>query len=188
MGSTNGHEERGRDAVADKSIPRLEDHAATLVQEADEIVSEVLSPGRTPQKKTVDRFLDGGRLERVLTLYSRAMRLDPDEPAYPWNLASTLSRLGLNDLALAFMTRAVQVAQRVGDKEWCDRNAYLALAEVALDAGETDMSLMAIARARQLEPADESSDKQIHRLLAQVQKASKDPTPQASLARALGRL
>jgi len=40
-------------------------------------------------------------------LYSRAMRLDPDEAAYPWNLASVLNRLGLNDLSLGFMMRAI---------------------------------------------------------------------------------
>jgi hypothetical protein len=74
--------------------------AGRLIDDADALVDEVLSTGRWPQEKTVDRFLKGDCLERVLSLYERAMRLDPGEPAYPWNLASTLDRLGLSNLAL----------------------------------------------------------------------------------------
>ena len=83
-----------------------EERAALLVREADEFMADVLRPGRWPQRRTIERFLDGDRLDRVLALYREAMRLDPLEPAYPWNLASALRRLGLNDLALSFVERA----------------------------------------------------------------------------------
>lgn len=75
--------------------------AAALVDEADQLVSDVLSPGRWPQARTVRRFLGEGRLERLLSLYSEAIWLDPWEPAYPWNLSSVLRRLCQKELALA---------------------------------------------------------------------------------------
>lgn len=181
MDSTNGREGKGR-ARARKPSERDRRLAAELVESADALVNEVLAPGRWPQARTVDRFLKDDRLERVLSLYARAMRLDPGEPAYPWNLSSTLNRLGLNDLALGFMTRALHVAEEVGDEEWSDADAHLALAEIALDAGETDIALMAIARARQLAPTGADVDAHARRLLAAVRKASKDPRPEVSLA------
>jgi tetratricopeptide (TPR) repeat protein len=121
--------------------------AGKLVDDADALVHEVLSTGRWPQQKTVDRLLKGDRLERVLSLYERAMRLDPGEPAYPWNLASTLDRLGLSDLALGYMVRAIQVAEETGDDEWAGADAHVALAEIALRTGETDLALTALASA-----------------------------------------
>jgi tetratricopeptide (TPR) repeat protein len=98
----------GRRAAADSPIAE----AVELVNEADRLVFDILKPGRWPQRRTVERFLGDDRLERVLLLYLRAMRLDPDEAAYPWNLASVLNRLGLNDLSLGFMTRAIHAVPR----------------------------------------------------------------------------
>jgi hypothetical protein len=54
------------------------------------------------------------------------MELDPEEPAFPWNLASSLSRLGLNALALAYIEEAIRVASETGDSEWADAYAHLA--------------------------------------------------------------
>jgi tetratricopeptide (TPR) repeat protein len=143
----------GSDRVPDsKDKTKARAKAAEMVSAAEGLVTEVLKPGRWPQQRTVDRFMKGDRLAQVLALYVRAIRLDPDEPAYPWNLSATLSRLGLNDLALAFMTTAVHVAERVGDDEWSDFDAHVALAEVALEANEPEMALLAVAQARDLAP------------------------------------
>lgn len=155
--------------------------AVALVGEADELIAEVLKPGRWPQARTVERFLQGDRLERVLALYGRAMRLDPAEPAYPWNLASTLNRLGLNDLALGFLTRAIHTAEQAGDREWSGADAYLALAEVAIDAGEADIGLTALARAEELGESN-GEHGEVQRLLREIRKRSDDPRPQVSLA------
>ncbi|MBA2428762.1 MAG: hypothetical protein H0V55_03445 [Thermoleophilaceae bacterium] len=160
--------------------------AVELVGEADDLVSEALKPGRWPQRRTVERFLEEDRLERVLTLYGRAMRLDPDEPAYPWNLASALNRLGLNDLSLGFMTRAIHAAHRIGDEDWCGPDAYLALAEIAIDADEGDIALTALARAQEL--GGEAVDREIVRLLREVRSASRESRPETSLAGRLERL
>ena len=130
----------------------VEARAAELVRKADELVYAVLRPGRWPRRRTVERFLEGDRLERVLALYREAMVLDASEPAYPWNLASTLNRVGLHELALAFVERAIRVAQDVGDDEWADANAHLAWAEIALNARQYDVALVALARAKELDP------------------------------------
>lgn len=159
--------------------------AADLVGRADELIAEVLKPGRWPQDKTVARFLEGDRLEKVLSLYGRAMRLDPNEPAYPWNLASMLNRLGLNDLALGFIARAVQIAHQTGDEEWSGPDAHIAMAEIAVDAGEPDIALIALARAFE---SDGEADSHVQRLLRELRKSSRDPAPQLSLARLLDRL
>lgn len=159
-----------------KSNKETRAEAVELVSAADELVAEVLQPGRWPQRRTVERFMEDDRLERVLALYGRAIRLDPDEPAYPWNLSATLSKLGLSDLALAFMTRAVHVAERVGDEEWSDFDAHVALAELAVDAGEPEMALMAIVRAQELgETQDGKAD--LERLLKSVEAFVDDAKP-----------
>jgi len=163
--------------------------AAELVATADVLVGEGLRPGRWPQARTVERFLSDDRLERVIGLYERAMRLDPAEPSYPWNLAATLNRLGLNDLALGYMTRALSVAEEVGDEEWCDADSYLALAELELDAGETDKALTTITRARQLAPGEAGVAAHAERLLKAARDQSHDQHPEVSLAvRLLGGL
>ena len=180
-GSTDGHAVGLRAAGASEIADAVE-----LVNEADQLVFDILKPGRWPQARTVERFLKGDRLARVLSLYGRAMRLDPDEPAYPWNLASMLNRLGLNDLALGFIARAIHVAERAGEEEWSGPDSYLALAEIALDASEPDVALTALARAREL--AGDAQDGDVQRLLREVRKSSGDPRPEVSLAGLLEQL
>lgn len=161
--------------------------AEQLVGEADELLASALAPGRWPEQDEIDRFLAEGKLDRVLALYGRAMRLDASEPAYPWNLASAMNRLGLNDLALGFLSRSIHLAERRGESEWTGPAAQLALAEVAMDAGEYDLALTALAHARD---ADESRDlwDQVKDLLGEIGRQRKDPRPQASLASLLERL
>jgi tetratricopeptide (TPR) repeat protein len=83
--------------------PAAAAEAEGLVGTADELLAEALATGSWPQAEIAERFLAEGKLDRALALYGRAMRLDPAEPAYPWNLALAINRLGLNDLALGFM-------------------------------------------------------------------------------------
>jgi thioredoxin-like negative regulator of GroEL len=115
------------------------------------------------------------------------MRLDPTEPAYPWNLGSAMNRLGLNDLALGFLTRAIHLAEQRGEREWSGPDAQLALAEVAIDAGEYDLALTALAHAR---AGDQRNGRkaQIGDLLKEVRNEQDDPQPQASLASLLEQL
>ena len=187
MRSTDGRGARdpGR---ANRREVEARGEAGKLVDDADALVDEVLSPGRWPQQKTVDRFLKGDRLERVLSLYERAMRLDPGEPAYPWNLASTLDRLGLSDLALGYMARAIQVAEETGDDEWAGADAHLALAEIALRAGETDLALTALASALDSEPEDPRVRRAASSLLEGISEATGMPRPHLALAARLERL
>jgi tetratricopeptide (TPR) repeat protein len=180
--STDGRGEEPR-AVAARDIEK----AQRLVDEANKLIAEVLTTGRWPQTRTVERFLKGDRLERVLSLYSRAMIADPDEVAYPWNLASTLKRLGLNDLALGFISRAVHVAERTGDEEWSGPDVHIAMAEIAVDAGESDVALTALARAQESSDGDRI-DHDVVRLLDEIRESSQDPNPPASLAASLERL
>ncbi len=161
------------------------EHAGALIAEADALIVEILKPGQWPQARTVKRFLADDRLERVLALYVRAMRLDPAEPAYPWNLGSTLNRLGINDLALGFVARAIHLAEEADDPEWAGADALLALAEVAVDAAEPDIALTAIARAQDLDERDEHVKAGAERLLSELRTMSGDPLPQVSLARRL---
>ena len=107
------------------------------------------------------------------------MRLDPEEAAYPWNLGTTLNRLGLNDLALGFIGRAIHLAEQAGDEEWSDSSAYLGMAEIAIDAGAPDTALAALARALELD--GESDKAHVERLFRGVRELSDDPSPQVSL-------
>jgi tetratricopeptide (TPR) repeat protein len=163
--------------VAPEAVAKAE----VLVGEADELLADAFAPGRWPQTETAERFLSEGKLDRVLALYGQAMRLDPDEPAYPWNLAAAMNRLGLNDLALGFLTRAIHLAAERGEREWSGPDAQLALAEIAIDAGEYDLALTALARARAEDEPDKRRD-QIRDLLGEVRSVQHDPQPQASLA------
>jgi tetratricopeptide (TPR) repeat protein len=167
--------------------PEAAARAEQLVGEADELLAGALAPGHWPDAETTERFLAEGKLDRVLALYGQAMRLDAGEPAYPWNLASALNRLGVNDLALGFMTRAIHLADERGEADWSGHDAQLALAEVAVDAGEYDFALIALAHAR---AEDESSDlgDRVKDLLSEVSSEQSDPRPQASLALLLERL
>src|ERR1700759_42467 len=88
--------------VAPEAVTR----AQALTGDADELLANILAPGEWPTPEAIEAFLKEGILDRVLSLYGQAMRLDPQEPSYPWNLASALNRLGINDLALGFMVRA----------------------------------------------------------------------------------
>jgi tetratricopeptide (TPR) repeat protein len=163
------------------------DRAAALVDEADALLSDAFGPGEWPASKAVDRFLSEGKLDRVLALYGQAMRLDASEPAYPWNLGSAMNRLGLNDLALGFLTRAIHLSEQSGEDQWSGPDAQLAVAEVAIDAGEYDLALTALAHAR----ADDDGngrEAQIGDLLKEVRGGRGDPQPQASLASLLERL
>ena len=80
--STGKREDAARAAEAEPARERAA-VADSLADDADELIGQVLAPGRWPTRLTVDRFLVDDRLERVLALYARAMRLDPDEPATP---------------------------------------------------------------------------------------------------------
>src|SRR5665811_2195008 len=122
--------------------------AEQLVGEADELLTNAFGPGEWPEAEAAKHFLSAGKLDRVLALYGQAMRLDADEPAYPWNLGSAMNRLGLNDLALGFLARAIHLAAQRGESEWTGPDPQLPLAEVAIDAGECDLALTALAHAR----------------------------------------
>ena len=167
--------------------PAAAAEAENLVGAADELLAEALAPGSWPEAEVAERFLTEGKLDRVLALYGQAMRLDPSEPAYPWNLASAINRLGLNDLAIGFMTRAIHLAAAAGESEWSGPDAQLALAEVALDAGEADIALTALAHAREGDDRG-SRESQIRELLETIRAERHDPQPQASLATLLEQL
>lgn len=161
--------------------------AEQLVGEADELLASAFGPGEWPEAEAAERFLAEGKLDRVLALYGQAMRLDADEPAYPWNLGSAMNRLSLNDLALGFLTRAIHLAKRRGEAQWSGPDAQLALAEVAIDAGEYDLALTALARAR-ADDQQNGREAQIGDLLNEVGSEQNDPSPQTSLASLLEQL
>lgn len=134
---------------ASRKLSRDEvEQAIQLVDQAEQLIAEVLHPGEWPKADQVERFMKEGRLERTLALYLQAIRLDPLEPAYPWNLASTLARLGLNEIAFALIAQAIGVGEQTGQEEWAGAGEHLAFAETALDAGQGDMAVVAIARGR----------------------------------------
>lgn len=133
------------------AAPRLD--ADESADAAEAILGRYLKPGRWASAATRSRFLRGGELQHVLALYEAAMGEDPGEPAYPWNLASGLDRLGLHDLALVYVQRALRVATEVGDHEWSDAHAHLAWADIALNASEPDVAMLAIERAQSLDPS-----------------------------------
>jgi hypothetical protein len=82
--------------------------------------------------------------------------LSPPNRRTPWNLASTLDSLGLSPLALGYMARAIQAAEETGDDKWAGADAHLALAEIALRAGEPDLAVTALASALVSAPEDHS--------------------------------
>jgi len=185
VSSTRQLQENGRDGATRRTSAAARRQAAGLVEEADRIVTEVVAPGRWPQRGTVERFLDGDRLPRVLALYTTAMELDPDEPAYPWNLASTLNRLGLNELALAHVERAIRTASAVGDEEWSGAGAHLAWAEIAEQAGQHDVALVALARAKRLGQGSATIDVSVRRLRDAIAQALGEEHPEKALAEEL---
>jgi tetratricopeptide (TPR) repeat protein len=167
MASTTERKARSRER-ATKPTANDRRAAGVLVDEADRLVGEFLEPGRWPQAKTVQRFLADGRLERLLSLYGQAMTLDPREPAYPWNLSSVMRRLGQLELAQAFLTRAIHAGEDQGEPEYSGADAYLALAEIALDMGDSDQALVAIARACEPARARPDTEDYAQRLLREL--------------------
>jgi tetratricopeptide (TPR) repeat protein len=161
--------------------------AEQLVGEADELLIDAFGPGERPEAQAIERFFSEGKLDRVLAFYGQAMRLDASEPAYPWNLGSAMNRLGLNDLALGFLARAIHLAEQRGESEWSGPDAQLALAEVAIDAGEYDLALTALAHAR-ADDQRNGREAQIGELLKEVGSEQDDPQPQVSLASLLEKL
>jgi tetratricopeptide (TPR) repeat protein len=126
--------------------------AAKLAERAEEILGRYLAPASWPTARVARKFRESGDLEAVLSLYAQAMADDPREPAYPWNLASSLDRLQLSDLALIFLRRAIRVAEETDDHNWAGADAHLAWADVAIRAGEPEMAELAIEKAREADP------------------------------------
>lgn len=188
MTSTSTAKPKDREPGDGAEVTSRAEQALRFVEEADLLVSEVLPGSRWPQRRTIERFLATDRLERVLALYSRAMRLDPDEPAYPWNLAGVLSRLGLNDLALSHVERAIAVAARTGDQEWAGAGAYLAWAETALLAGQEEVALVALAGAAKLAAPGSAAESAVKRMVRDLATGKGDAQPGAALASDLLRL
>lgn len=159
--------------------------AAELVREADEVLLEFAKPGRWPQARTVQRFKEAERLETVLARYSTAMKLDPTEPACPWNLASSLHRLGYSEIALSFIERAISLAREAGEDEWADAGAHLAWADMAVTAGHYDAALLALARANALAPDSPSVRSTIRSPRREIPRRLKRPNPEHELAEQL---
>ena len=147
MASTPKPAETGRGSATKRRL------AASAVDEADRILWEYTKPGEMPSRPAARRFVDQGHLERVLGLYLRAMRDEPDEASYPWNLASSLDRLYLSDLALPFIGRAVRMSQRQGDDDWGGADAHVAWAEVAMNADQPELASVLLDKAREMEPS-----------------------------------
>jgi hypothetical protein len=125
---------------------------ASPADEAERILGEFIRAGKLPGKAVADRFVAEGHLERVLACYAQAMREEPREFAYPWNLASSLDRLGLPDLALPFIARAVREAQAQGDEEFGGANARIAWADIAINADQPELAAVLLNQARALAP------------------------------------
>jgi tetratricopeptide (TPR) repeat protein len=140
--------------------------AVRLIDQADRIAAQVLHPDSwEADARARRRFLSGDEFERFLRLYLDAMDLDPVEPAYPWNLASALRRLGRSDLALGFIGRAVKTGEHDGDDDWADADAYLVWAETAIEAGQEEVALAVIARATEKAHGDPDARAHALRLL-----------------------
>lgn len=186
MSATRQPKGNGREAGRKPSRDEIE-QATQLVDEAEQLIAEVLQPGEWPGDDSVLRFMSEGRLERTLALYLQAIRLDPLEPAYPWNLASTLSRLGLNELAFALIAQAIHVGEQTGQKDWAGAGEHLALAETALDAGQDDIAVVAIARATEIDSASQVQE-QARQLLDDIRVNATGARPEKALAARLSRI
>jgi len=143
---------REASSPADVDSSAAVERASKLVDQAETVLGRYLAAGRWPSATVARKFRESDDLQTVLTLYTRAMEDDPHEPAYPWNLASSLDRLRLPDLALVYMRRAIRVAQELGDLDWASAGAHLACADIALRAGEPEAAEWAIERAREVDP------------------------------------
>ncbi len=178
MDSTRQQAARGREGVDSR------ESALAFVKEAERTLARYLRPASHPREKTRTRFVESGDLERVLVLYARATELDPSEPAYPWNLASSLRRLDQPQFALGFIEQAIRVAEEVGDSEWADEHVHLAWADTALAARQFDVALVALARARERAHNGEVLA-EISRLVAAVERESGDRRRAHALANGL---
>jgi tetratricopeptide (TPR) repeat protein len=156
--------------------------AVRFADDAEEILARYVKPGKWPSAKSIRAFRQHGDLESVLSLYEQAMEHDPAEPAYPWNLASSLDRLGASDLAVAYMRRAIRIAAETNDQEWAGADAYLALADIALRASDTDIAALAIDNARHLDP-DAPIGRYQRRLRRHVESPAARPTSDYDSAR-----
>lgn len=141
----------GRNRASVTSSSSVEE-AAQLAERAEEILGGYLQPASWATARVARRFRESGDLETVLSLYAQAIANDPQEPAYPWNLASSLDRLQLSDLALVFLRRAIRIGEETGDGDWTGAGVYLAWADVAIRAGEPEMAELAIEKAREADP------------------------------------
>jgi Flp pilus assembly protein TadD len=130
--------------------------AAELVSRAESAIAAVLAPDEWADAQTARHITTTDNFEAAFLQYLRAMELAPDEPAYHWNLSYLLNRLGQHDLATTFLMRAIQVAQEVGDDEWADADAHLALADTAIRSGRDTIALLAIRRAVELRHDEET--------------------------------
>jgi tetratricopeptide (TPR) repeat protein len=155
--------------------PEAAAEASALIDKADELLADAFKARQEPAAS-----LSVGALERVLALYGAAIQKDPTEPAYPWNLGSALSRLGLDELALGFIARAVQLSAERGEDDWSGPGAQLALAEVALGAGAHDIALTSLAHAW-VDDSEHAHVEAIVELLKELSDEQEDPQPQASL-------
>jgi tetratricopeptide (TPR) repeat protein len=126
--------------------------AAQTAERAEAILGRYLPPASWANARLARRFRESGDLETVLSLYAQAMADDPQEPAYPWNLGSSLDRLQLSDLALVFLRRAIRIGEESGDREWAGTGVYLAWADVAIRAGEPELAELAVEKAREIDP------------------------------------
>jgi tetratricopeptide (TPR) repeat protein len=158
--STSRHAAGGPASV---DSPSGVEAAARLAEQAEEVLGGYLEPGQWPTARAARHFLASGDLERILSLYMQAMEGDPLEPAYPWNLASSLDRLSLPELALVFVQRAIRVAREAGDREWAGADAHLAWADIAIRAGEPETAEAAIEQAHSIDPSA-PVERYLHRL------------------------
>ena len=149
--ATNTAKRVGRNRASVTSSSPVEE-AAQLAERAEEILGGYLQPASWATARVARRFRESGDLETVLSLYAQAMADDPQEPAYPWNLASSLDRLQLPDLALVFLRRAIRIGEETGDGDWTGAGVYLGWADVAIRAGEPAMAELAIEKAREADP------------------------------------
>jgi hypothetical protein len=81
------------------------------------------------------------------------MRDEPDEASYPWNLASSLDRLYLSDLALPFIGRAVRMAHADADEDFGGAAAHVAWVEVAMNADQPEFASVLLEKARAMKPS-----------------------------------
>jgi len=175
--STREHVVVARGAVAE---------AGALVDEADQLLTEALKSAEG-EAGSAEGSLPVGMLERVLALDGAAIRLDPEEPAYPWNLGSALSRLGFSELAMGFLARAIRLSAEGGEQDWCGPAARLALAEVALDAASYEIALVALAQAKASD-VERLHDREIAELLDELSREQGDSLPQPWLLQLLSQL